>query len=98
MRRNKFCCAMNRATFFKSLLTGIIAAPAVVKILAEEPSPFTWRKVNEWQPAPLGWRPNPAWETAEYHVSFAMSPKTFQNFSGSPQKLMWHIAEGIHLK
>lgn len=64
---------MNRGTFFKSLLTGLIAAPAVAKVIAEtEQRPMV--RYGE----PRLWVQNPAWESAPYEVYFEMSPDSFR--------------------
>jgi hypothetical protein len=81
---------MNRATFFKSLFFGAAAAPAIARVLAEEPSPFVFRKVSEWQPAPRGWRHNPEWENAPYEVHFYAHPDSYKrlipDYSGIAKK------------
>jgi hypothetical protein len=40
---------MNRRTFFRNLVVGAAALPAVAKVVSE-PSLFTYHKVNEWRP------------------------------------------------
>jgi hypothetical protein len=62
---------MNRATFFKSLFFGAVSAPAIARVLAEEP---VW--IGKYVPPEF--RINPAWESAPYEVHFACAPNSFK--------------------
>ena len=49
---------MKRSDFFKTLGIGLIAAPQLAKILAEEPL-FTYHPMNQFRPGPRGFGYNP---------------------------------------
>lgn len=66
---------MNRATFFKTLGIGLLTAPAVVKVLAEEP-----RGLFPQEPYGGNWKLNPAWESARYEVHFWCSTESHKRF------------------
>jgi hypothetical protein len=56
---------MNRRTFFRNLVVGAAALPAVVKVCGEERSPA-------FIPPLVGGAINQAWVNAEYQVDFIM--------------------------
>ncbi len=79
---------MTRSSFFKSLFMGIVATPAVVKVLAEE-------RTKKQHFSFSGWDINPEWGAAQYRVEFI-----FPNgqFSGTPQDLMYAMVQCAVIK
>jgi hypothetical protein len=70
---------MNRRTFFRNLVVGAAALPAVVKVCGEERSPV-------FIPPIVRGAINPDWVNAEYQVDFIMPASTYRGLSFSTDR------------